>query len=418
MSKRVKVLHLCAVNAGGAYQVASVLNRELNTYPHIDSNILLLESLGIKNELGLITNLSRKILWLFYFGIEKFQFLFHERDKTIRFAFSHSPFGFKISKNKLFKDADIVHFHWVNKGFLSIDEIGELLEYDKKFIWTLHDFWPLTGGCFHPRGCLNYLHGCGNCHYLKNSSEKDLSFRVYQKKKNIYATKNKIIWCCPSTWMMELMEGNSILNGTRINLIPNPIDIFIDDHNKSEVSRHTEKLRLLFISSNLSNPFKGFENLIKIIEYLSAVSRLNDFDITVIGDFKNKDIEKKKYFTEKYHMKFIGLCSRGKLFQQFQITDLYINLSEEETFGLTNLESLYNGTPVLAFDLPAYENIIIENYSGWVFKKGDISGIGQKVIELCDDRLLLTSYISNCKKIAEKYTARSITKQYLSFYQK
>ena len=39
-------------------------------------------------------------------------------------------------------EANIVHIHWINQGFLSIKEISEI---KKPIVWTLHDEWFYSG---------------------------------------------------------------------------------------------------------------------------------------------------------------------------------------------------------------------------------------------------------------------------------
>ncbi len=58
------------------------------------------------------------------FLLERISFmLFQERDKQVRFAFSPANAGTDISQLKVIKEADIIHLHWTNSGFLSINDV-------------------------------------------------------------------------------------------------------------------------------------------------------------------------------------------------------------------------------------------------------------------------------------------------------
>ena len=46
-----------------------------------------------------------------------------------------------------FKRADVIHLHWVNQGFLSMDDIGKILHSGKPVVITMHDQWYFTGVC-------------------------------------------------------------------------------------------------------------------------------------------------------------------------------------------------------------------------------------------------------------------------------
>ena len=60
------------------------------------------------------------------------------------FAVSIANSGIPIANHPVVKDADILHLHWINQGFLSIREIEKLTRLGKPIVWTMHDMWPAT----------------------------------------------------------------------------------------------------------------------------------------------------------------------------------------------------------------------------------------------------------------------------------
>ncbi len=77
--------------------------------------------------------------------------------------FSFPFFGKNISQYDIIKNADIIHLHWINEGFLSIKNLDQLFRLGKPIVWTLHDMWAFTGGCHYASNCENYKIHCGNC---------------------------------------------------------------------------------------------------------------------------------------------------------------------------------------------------------------------------------------------------------------
>ncbi len=51
----------------------------------------------------------------------------------------------------------------------------DIAKIDKPIVWTLHDLWPLTGGCHIPHNCSRFKEGCGLCPLLASNSIDDLS---------------------------------------------------------------------------------------------------------------------------------------------------------------------------------------------------------------------------------------------------
>ncbi|MDD3979136.1 MAG: glycosyltransferase, partial [Proteiniphilum sp.] len=68
------------------------------------------------------------------------------------FDVSTAESGLAITKHPLFREADLIHLHWINQGTLSLKELGRILASGKKVIWTMHDMWSFTGICHHAAG--------------------------------------------------------------------------------------------------------------------------------------------------------------------------------------------------------------------------------------------------------------------------
>ena len=91
--------------------------------------------------------------------------------------------GTDITKLPEFKEADIIHLHWLNQGMLSLDIIGRILKSGKPVVWTMHDMWPCTSICHHARTCDKYRFECHHCQYLAGGgSDNDISNKIFKKK--------------------------------------------------------------------------------------------------------------------------------------------------------------------------------------------------------------------------------------------
>ena len=86
---------------------------------------------GAEEEEGIFSTTGGKLKqWinLYRFISERLVFLRHERSKSIRFLFSLANTGESIRANRHVMEADIIHLHWINAGFLSLRSLKELLE--------------------------------------------------------------------------------------------------------------------------------------------------------------------------------------------------------------------------------------------------------------------------------------------------
>ena len=163
----MKVLMLSTYMSGGAANCAVQLGKAIHKH-ELDINLSLLMRLGeSKSWIHKLTGIDHlKGKWAFYF--ERLLFWPHERDKSVRFAYSIGNMGVDLSNHPLVKEADIIHLHWISQGLISVEGLKKLAEIGKPIVWSLHDMWAFTGGCHYSGDCDKYQHQCNNCDFPKN----------------------------------------------------------------------------------------------------------------------------------------------------------------------------------------------------------------------------------------------------------
>lgn len=430
-SKQLRVVHLNASSAGGAFVAAQRLSVALSQLPGVESQHWVFE--GGEGDFHLWASSWLKRKWAFgLHALEKLDFLRFERDKSVRFAFSHGKTGVNVSVWKAIAEADVVHLHWVNKGFVSLGGLEALMHLKKKVVWTCHDMWPFTGGCYHPRGCDHFEGGCGNCHYLKVPGERDLSRRVFSAKQSMYAVAgNQLQFVTPSQWLREqaLKSGApTIEQRDCIAVIPNPIDTdYFRPAEQDSVGMKAkpftvdmqgaskESFVLMFAAANLGNVAKGFA------EFRLICNSLYDMGYTqlhalVVGENRLGDLGLKCSFTE---LGFIADAQRMR--DAYWQADVYVTTSHEENLPTTIMESLSCGVPVAAFAVGGIPEMIesegVAN-TGWLAPKMDtqtlIDGIADYFNSLTEVRSEMSS---RCRLSAiEKYAAAGVAQRYLAVY--
>ncbi len=176
--------------------------------------------------------------------------------------------GYDITSLPEFKEADIIHLHWVNQGMLSLKTIRKIISSGKPVVWTMHDIWPASSICHLTLGCHHYNNGCGNCKYLPgNGGKNDLSAKIWKKKQKVYNSGALSFVTC-SRWLAAEARLSGLLAGHRIETIPNPIDTHVYcPQDKLESRLRTQlpqdKRIILFIAQRATNPYKGMDYLIE-----------------------------------------------------------------------------------------------------------------------------------------------------------
>lgn len=428
-SKPLRILHLNASSSGGAFVAAQRLSDALNGLDGVSSEHWVFD--GGEGDFHLWANTWIKKKWAFgLHALEKLDFLRFEADKSIRFAFSHGRTGINVSNWQAVKDADIIHLHWINKGFVSLNGLEDLLGLGKKIVWTCHDMWPFTGGCYHPRGCDNFTRECGNCQYLKQPSQSDLSSQVFKKKKRIFSNAGgRLQFVTPSAWLKNQADKSGIVKDLigigdagvmpEIKVIPNPIDTdyFKPLDLKLVNSLENAPFVLMFAAANLGNPAKGFAEFRSICNGLVELG-FNDIMALVVGENRlpNGDLGLNCPVTE------LGFISDAKQMRDaYWQADVYVTTSHEENLPTTIMESLSCGVPVAAFAVGGIPEMISpsgDHQTGWLAEKLDVKSLIQGIASYIEmepsKRLELQEASRNAAVV--NYGSVSIAQRYLSLY--
>lgn len=413
----MKVVHLNASDKGGASIVAQRLNAALNQYTTVSSQHLIFDSSRSdlpETQVWANTPL-RKLRALVNHALDKFDFLQYERDPSMRFQFNHARIGVDISEHPLILDADIIHIHWILKGFLSFDSLKKLLSLGKPVVWTCHDLWPFTGGCFYLRNCEELKKGCGNCFYLSNSENMDSSRLWLYQKSQLFTIPN-LFWVSPSSWVIDQVRDSILFkqNGP-IKKIPNPVNVLtlkVLNQNEKVIERENRgldpnKFTLLFSAAFIDNPVKGFVDFCNIIRMLPS----DTIQAVVIGKSKHKIDLPIPFLNTGY------LSDLNEIQTLFSLVDVYITSSTEETFGMTVAESLASGVPVICYDVGALPELIDNGVNGFVYPKGEWKQMAEGVVKLIDNPELLAEFSVNARIKAETlYDEAKVSQQYAELY--
>lgn len=415
----MNVLHLNANSAGGAFVVANRLSEALNI-AGISSHHLVFDGRpGQGYRLWADSYFKKKQAYLLH-ALEKLDFLRFEKSADVRFAFSHGRTGIDITRHPLFQDADIIHLHWINKGFISLNGLENILASGKKVVWTCHDMWPFTGGCYHNRGCTNYKCGCGHCPYLRGDAAGDLSAKVYSRKENMFGS-GAVNFVTPSAWLRDKALQSRLATHLNIAVIPNGIDTGFFTPGERQQARQSLGLNMpaasnliCFAAANLSNPYKGFREFNRMLDVLKA-NGMENIEVLVIGENKAGTV-----FSGAYPVHFTGYVSDpAHMAQCYRAANLYVTTSLEENLPTTIMESLACGTPVAAFRVGGIPEMVDQGGTGVLAECGDADQLAVQAAEL------LRAPAENLAEITERcrskavttYSAEVVAQAYLRLYE-
>ena len=154
------------------------------------------------------------------------------------------------------------------------------------------------------------------------------------------------------------IESEIVHVGLDLSLIP---DISEDKKTlKKELGIPEDKDILLFVGrlEQYKRPFDMFKIMSKVDDKFFGImigtgTLSSEIDNTIQKEFKEKMIRIDKVENKKIH-------------QYYKMSECFLNFNEKEIFGMSMLEATYQGCNVIAIRSPGAEEIINDNYSGYL----------------------------------------------------
>jgi glycosyltransferase involved in cell wall biosynthesis len=309
---------------------------------------------------------------------------------------------------------DIIHLHNLHGYYLNYYLLFRYLRTSKaKIYWTLHDCWAFTGHCTHfeSSNCFKWEKSCYKCPARKAYPKSiffDNSKFNFQLKKSSFTKIHDLNIITPSKWL-EKMVKKSFLSNFPCTVIPNGIDLSKFDLNPPFYPQKLLSLRNPFFVlaiSNIWNEKKGLNDLVKLAKLFKG-----DEYLLVVGlkksQFKNFDGFKQVICFER-------MSSFSQIKNIFTISNVFVNLTYEDTFPTVNIESLATGTPIITYDSGGSPEILTTE-SGYIVKKYDFNGVYEKVQLI--KKNTKSFYSDACLKKAKEFTLNEHLDKYFNLYQ-
>jgi glycosyltransferase involved in cell wall biosynthesis len=330
---------------------------------------------GITATAAGLNGMTRKQI---HFWNERLRFILRAGAKDYWFLFSPAPAGENIIRHDILQSADIIHIHWINSGFLSIQMLDRITSLKKPVLFTLHDMWLFTGGCHHPFACRNYHTGCGHCFMLKRPGADDISRKGFLLKSSILEKRN-VSFVTVSSWLKDrFLESGHNVDEDRIMVVPNVIDTALfqpldpkEACNLLEIE--DQSIYIAFGAQNLRSPLKGLDYLVSSLNHLKKLLDQNvkhekftpEPEILMFGKYKG-NIDKLAD-SIPFKIRYLGTVRDKALLPAiYSAADITVVPSLYETFGQVAAESLSCGTPAVAFRHSGPTEIIQHGKTGYL----------------------------------------------------
>lgn len=230
-----------------------------------------------------------------------------------------------------------------------------LAEQNIPTVAVLHDCWFYTGNCCHylAIGCNRWQESCGNCpaRMLYNKSWFfDRSKKMLRDKEKGFGAIPRLAVVAVSDWMLEEAKKAPVFqNAAVMKRIYNWVDesIFAPRPDVVRQQLGLEDKQVILCAASIWGNKKGLETVLSIGQKLLPQEKLVIVGQLPKGTQLPNDI---LHFPQTDDMNWLS--------QLYNLADVFIQPSLEETFGKVTAEALACGTPVVCFDSTANPELV------------------------------------------------------------
>lgn len=231
--------------------------------------------------------------------------------------------------------------------------------------------------------------------------------------------------CCdvittPSEDSKNQLKENGIKKN--IKVIPNPVDFDIFPK-KSNTDSFRKKYNLSDKTVLFFGRLSMEKNVDKLIKAFSLLKKqISNVKLLLIGQ---RPLKTKKQLDKlilsldlNKDIIFTGEIDHEKLLKSGLIcsADIFATMSETETQGLTTLEAMACGLPIVAANAGGTPDMLKNGENGYLIKAGDHKAMAKKLIYLFENPKEIKNMGKKAKLISKNYSIKKITNKYEKLY--
>jgi len=286
---------------------------------------------------------------------------FHEVEMDQYPLFEHPPYSLALAvaihDTARNQGLDLVHVHYAIPHATSAWIAREMLgaERDLKIVTTLHGT-DITLVGLHP------------------------SFQAI--------TQFSILRSHGLTAVSEFLKERTVLDfrvpPERIRVIPNFVDTGVFHRNKEPCHRSTLAPHGERIVMHISN-FRPVKRIPDVVEVFAGIAKEVPARLVLVGDGPERPraLEKAEELEVVDRILFLG--KHQSVDELLACADLFLLPSKNESFGLSALEALACGVPVIGSDMGGLPEVVRHGETGYLLPLGDVDQMAEAALTLLKD---------------------------------
>lgn len=169
------------------------------------------------------------------------------------------------------------------------------------------------------------------------------------------------------------------------------------------------------IVTHISN-FRKVKRIDDVVRIFYGVQQKLPAKLIMVGDGPEREIADQLCKDLGIKSKVLFLGNTSDIDRILCFTDLFLLPSASESFGLSALEAMAAGVPVVSSNTGGLPEVNEEGVSGYLCPIGDVKAMAEKAIYILEDKTRLAQFKQNARKVAERFDEDKIVPMYEALY--
>lgn len=169
------------------------------------------------------------------------------------------------------------------------------------------------------------------------------------------------------------------------------------------------------IVTHISN-FRKVKRVDDVVRVFYGIQQQLPAKLIMVGDGPEREIADQLCKDLGIKKKVLFLGNTSDIDRILCFTDLFLLPSESESFGLSALEAMAAGVPVVSSNAGGLSEVNEEGVSGYLCPIGDVQTMAEKAIYILRDKDRLAQFKQNARKVAARFDEEKIIPMYEALY--
>lgn len=274
--------------------------------------------------------------------------------------------GVDILSTPEYKEANVIHLHWVCQGMLSLKQLQQMMLSGKRIVWTLHDEWPFRG--------IRHYTDCNDAH---SPEVQALEERILSMKHDIYSLGHIHFVGC-SRWIASLahkaMPEADVchINNCIPHNIFHPQDM---QEARKALGLPCDTKLILFSCQKVTDRRKGMPFLLQALEHLSYPQP----HLVVVGGNTTELLSAMPAKSHDNIHLIPYVDGEREMARLYAAVDCFVTPSLQDNLPNTIAEAMSCGTPCIGFDTGGIPEMISHMHNGYVARYTDSTDLARGI---------------------------------------